>query len=435
MNSSLRLLLEDFLGLMKEEGELDVFLPLLMSAMGHEVVYRPQKGSRQYGVDVLSVGADETGTKTLFLWLVKCGDIGRADWDSGPQSIYQSTNDVAVYLRSHIAPQHQALKKKLLIVTNGDFRANLVETIATFLEDWSRIRGVSAEMVNGSTLAAWVEQHLLNEYVLPSANRTLLRRMLANVSIPKLSARLGRSLIDELLSGIAQPAKSPIAENKQLLTGMRGIRTALTVLHIMAGSEGNVMSSYLVSQYAVLATWAGLHGKLINGEKAAVVEFYEVVAHLAMVAGVYHTRMEDFYLVQDGFAHKLPDHVLVSQRVFDELGWLGVQGCLMASFAGSAPVGTDKSEMEALAHVYANRIAALLSSHSCSALPVYDHHATHIHAALLSLVVCRQHQQAKTWLESLCARLHHATSIRKFLPMSASFEEALSIRHGYAEMA
>lgn len=435
MNSSLRLLLEDFLGLMKEEGELDVFLPLLMSAMGHEVVYRPQKGPRQYGVDVLSVGPDEAGTKTLFLWLVKCGDIGRADWDSGPQSIYQSTNDVAVYLRSHIAPQHQALKKKLLIVTNGDFRANLVETIAAFLEDWSRLRGVPAEMVNGSTLAAWTEQHLLNEYVLPSANRALLRRMLANVSIPELSAKLGRSLIDELLKGIAQPAKSQRAEAKQFLTGMRGIRTALTVLHIIAGSEGNFLSSYLVSQYTVLAAWAGLHGKLINGERAAVVEFHEVLAHLAIVAEAYHQRMEGFYLVQDGFAHKLPDHVLVSQHVFDELGRLGVQGCLMANMAGSATADTGKPEMEALAHGYANRIAALLSSHSCSALPVYDHHSAHIHAALLSLVVCRQHEEAKAWLESLCARLHHATGIRKFLPMSGSFEEALSIRHGYAEMA
>lgn len=435
MNSSLRLLLEDFLGLMKEEGELDVFLPLLMSAMGHEVVYRPQKGPRQYGVDVLSVGLDQTGAKTLFLWLVKCGDIGRADWDSGPQSIYQSTNDVAVYLRSHIAPQHQALKKKLLIVTNGDFRANLIETIAAFLEDWSRIRGVPAEMVNGSTLAAWVEEHLLSEYVLPSANRALLRRMLANVSIPELSARLGRSLIDELLKGIAQPAKSRRAETKQFLTGMRGIRTALTVLHIMAGSEANFLSSYLVSQYAVLATWAAFHRKLVGGEKEAVTEFYEVLAHLAMVAEVYHQRMEDFYIVQDGFAHKLPDQILVSQHVFDELGWLGVQGCLLANMAGTVAMCAGKLEMEARAHGYADRIAALLSSHSCSALPVYDHHATHIHVALLSLVVCRRHEDAKEWLESLCARLHHATGIRKFLPMSASFDEALSVRHGYAEMA
>ena len=110
MTDSLRLLLEDFLGLMREEGELDVYLPLLMSAMGHEVVYRAQKGPRQYGVDICSVGRDEDGVRKLFLWLVKCGDIGRQDWNSGPQSVRQSIDDVGdVYLHSHVAPQHAGL--------------------------------------------------------------------------------------------------------------------------------------------------------------------------------------------------------------------------------------------------------------------------------------------------------------------------------------
>jgi len=110
MTDSLRLLLEDFLGLMREEGELDAFLPLLMSSMGHEVVYRPQKGPRQYGVDIVSVGKDEDDVEKLFLWLVKCGDIGRADWNSGPQAIRQSIDDVGdVYLTSHVAPEHKAL--------------------------------------------------------------------------------------------------------------------------------------------------------------------------------------------------------------------------------------------------------------------------------------------------------------------------------------
>ena len=61
---AIRLMLEDYLGLMKEEGELDVFLPLLLGAMGHEIIYRPQKGVRQYGVDLTSVGPDDAGRKT-----------------------------------------------------------------------------------------------------------------------------------------------------------------------------------------------------------------------------------------------------------------------------------------------------------------------------------------------------------------------------------
>lgn len=142
MTPSLRLLLEDFLGLMREEGELDVFLPLLLSAMGHELVYRAQKGPRQYGVDISSVGKDEDGKKKLFLWLVKRGNIGRRDWDSGEQSIRQSMEDVGdTYLTSHIAPQHSKLPRKLVVLTNGDFNAALNLTMSSYLKAWSKVCG------------------------------------------------------------------------------------------------------------------------------------------------------------------------------------------------------------------------------------------------------------------------------------------------------
>ncbi|RWA52602.1 hypothetical protein AU476_16905 [Cupriavidus sp. UYMSc13B] len=207
MTDSLRLLLEDFLGLMKEEGELDAFLPLLMSAMGHQMVYRPQKGTRQYGVDIVSVGKDVDGVEKLFLWVVKRGDIGRTDWNTGPQAIRQSIDDVEdVYLKSHVAPEHKPLRKKLLIVTNGDFNASLNETLALYLTTWSRKTRVQTEQVNGSKLAAWTERWLLDEYVLPSANRALLRRMLANANTPDLCVQVGQALIDSMLDIALEPA-------------------------------------------------------------------------------------------------------------------------------------------------------------------------------------------------------------------------------------
>lgn len=201
MSSSLRLLLEDFLGLMREEGELDLFLPLLLSAMGHEVVYRAQKGTRQYGVDISTVGKDDDGRKKLFLWLVKCGDIGRAAWSSGEQAIRQSMDEVGdVYLHSHIEPQHAALPKKLVVVTNGDFNAALALTMSTYFRTWERRYDAEVSKVNGSSLADWTEQHLLDENVLPAANRMLLRRMLANVALPEMSIAAGRQLFRELIS-------------------------------------------------------------------------------------------------------------------------------------------------------------------------------------------------------------------------------------------
>lgn len=432
MTASLRLLLEDFLGLMREEGELDAFLPLLMSAMGHEVVYRAQKGTRQYGVDLTSIGPDSDGETKLFLWLVKCGDINRADWDSGPQSIRQSINDVGdVYLRSHLAPQHKVLKKKLLIVTNGDFNASLNETIAAFLEGWCETKEIQAEQVNGSALASWTEQFLLDEYILPSSNRALLRRMLANAASPDLCISVGRSLIDEMVKVAIAPAKTAGARTKRLLTGLRGIRTALSVLQIWAQEEQNLLAPYRLAEYAVLAVWAGLHQDLLNGDLTVTRELSALLAQLMSIADVYHRRIEPYYAVQDAFAHALPDSLLVSKTVFDELGRLGQQGC----FCALHNAHTGSTLTAEMAQQHADRAEALLRSHSCSALPSYDHHSTSVHAALLLLVVTDRLETARGWVHNLCQRLFYAAGTRKFMPMAAPFEDAILIRHGYEEMS
>lgn len=432
MSDSLRLLLEDFLGLMREDGELDVFLPMLMAAMGHEVVYRPQKGSRQYGVDIASVGVDESGETRLHLWLVKCGDIGRTDWNSGPQSIRQSIDDIRdVYLRSHVAPEHKSLKRKLLVVTNGDFLANLNETIAGYLEQWCRRTRTTAEQVNGSKLAAWTERHLLDEYVLPPSNRTLLRRMLANVSNPELCVLVGRELIDEVLGVALEQAKSVAATAKRRIAALRGVRTALRVLLAWATAEDNLRAAYDLHQYAVLAAWARLHGQFQLGDEKLAQEYSSLVLELSAVAEAYHQRMDAYYVVQDAFANALPDHLLVSATVFDELGRLGQQGCFWA-FYGVVSGGTA---FDLAVHRYVHRVKMLLRSHSCSALPAYDYHATNVHVALLLLMAAGEREVAEEWLRSLCQRLSAAASARRYLPMTALFEDALAVRHGREEAA
>ena len=358
MSSSLRLLLEDFLSLMREEGELDVYLPLLLSAMGHEIVYRAQKGTRQYGVDISSVGKDEDGKKKLFLWLVKCGDIGRRDWNSGDQSIRPSIDDVGdTYLASHVAPQHAKLTKKLVVLTNGDFNAAINLTIAQYLTMWTVRLGVEAATVNGSTLAAWTERYLLDEHVLPEKNRALLRRMLANVGTPELSIAVGQALIQDLVSAAKNPARSASAKRKQQLGALRGIRTALSVLQIWAQNERNLLAPYRLAEFAVLCVWAGMHGEVLAGNRDVAHEFAELLFQMAAIAETYHERVQPYYVTQDAFAHVLPDSLIVTDTVFSELGRLGLQGCIWACHA----VQGAGLMAEGLASVYVNRVLALLS--------------------------------------------------------------------------
>lgn len=431
MSSSLRLLLEDFLGLMREEGELDLFLPLLLSAMGHEIVYRAQKGTRQYGVDVSTVGKDSDGRKKLFLWLVKCGDIGRTAWNSGEQAIRPSMDEVGdVYLTSHVEPQYAGLPKKLVVVTNGDFNASLAQTMAAKFTDWSRRHRAEVVKVNGSTLAQWTEHFLLDENVLPESDRMLLRRMLANVTLPEMSIAAGRQLFADLLKRGKQPAATKAARKKRLLNSIRGVRTALSVLHVWAQKEDNLVASYRLAEFALLAVWADLHELMDEQALGLARELGELLAHLLIVGEAYHAKMQPFYVTQDAFAHALPDELLVTDTAFSELGRLSLQGLIWAFQAAAG----ELRFAEGVAAVYVNRVRALLQSHTCTRSPAFDHHAIDIHAAMLLLVVFDRRDDAKAWLAELAGRLAVVAG-GKHWPMAATFEDLLWIRHNLAELS
>jgi hypothetical protein len=141
--------------------------------------------------------------------------------------------------------------------------------------------------------------------------------------------------------------------------------------------------------------------------------------------------MDDYYVVQDAFANALPDSLLVSRTVFDELGKLAQQGCFFAFQAAFF----ESPDLESCALNYVRRVKSLLESHSCSALPAFDHHSVNIHVALLLLIVAGERKAAEQWLMKLCQRLCYATAARKFLPLSATFEDALAVREGEMPMA
>jgi hypothetical protein len=426
MTSSLRLLLEDFLGLMKEEGELDLFLPLLLSAMGHAVIHRAQKGTRQYGVDISTVGVDVDGREKLFLWLVKRGEIGRHEWDSGPQTVRQSINDVGdIYIRTHIAPERANLPRKLVVLTNGDFNAAIALSMAQFLETWSSATGVESESVNGSKLASWVEKYLLDEYVLPLSERTLLRRMLANVGTPDLAVTVGRSLVDAMLVSATAPAATVGSARKALLGGLRGIRTAVSVLYRWAQEEQNLIAPYRLAEYAVLAVWRHFHLQVQRTERDVSTEFSELLFLLAEIGNAYHRKLEPFYMTQNGFAHQAVDSLVLAEIVFHEVGRLGFQGLFWALMA----VRNNDEAASSVVDLYVTRLATLLESHSCCASPALDEQSIDVHCGLLLLLAANRREEAAGWLRELCGRMKHIVHRKKYWPLRAAFENALEVRH------
>lgn len=134
----MKLIIREYLSLLKESKELDKLLPDLLLMMGIEPFSLPQGGVRQFGVDLAAVGRLGCEENTLLLFTIKQGELGRQDWDTNEQSIRQSLNEIKdVYLRNHLSPEHLTLKKKIILCTenNKNNRTGMIrkETVCTCL--------------------------------------------------------------------------------------------------------------------------------------------------------------------------------------------------------------------------------------------------------------------------------------------------------------
>ena len=66
----MKLIVREYLGSLRERGELDVILPDLLSQLGLNVFSRPARGTRQDGVDVAAVGKFDNDESRVFLFAI-----------------------------------------------------------------------------------------------------------------------------------------------------------------------------------------------------------------------------------------------------------------------------------------------------------------------------------------------------------------------------
>ncbi len=65
----MRLVIREYLSMLKESGELDALLPDLLLSMGITPLSKAQVGVRQHGVDVAGVGPDPEDENIVKLFL------------------------------------------------------------------------------------------------------------------------------------------------------------------------------------------------------------------------------------------------------------------------------------------------------------------------------------------------------------------------------
>ena len=245
----MKLILRQYLEGIKERGELDSILPALLSELGFEVLSRPVRGTRQYGVDVAAIGLDEEDKehRKLFLFTIKPGNLDRAGWNNSPQAVRPSLDEILdKYITSEIAEHHRHLDIVVCLCVGGEINENVRGNWTGYVNR-NHKDNISFREWNGDKLAGLLLSGILKEELLEPHLRTHFQKSIAMLDHPDVSykffVKLTRGLLEENV------------DERNQLTRLRQVYICLWVLYVWAREADNLEAPLRASEYAALQVW------------------------------------------------------------------------------------------------------------------------------------------------------------------------------------
>ncbi|MEI8572892.1 hypothetical protein U737_00135 [Methylomonas sp. LW13] len=415
----MKLVISEYLRTLKERDELDRLLPDLLLEMGYVPVARPQTGNRQYGVDIAARGKNaDTGIDELLLLVVKQGDISRSEWDSGNQAVRQSINEIFdVYLRSHLEPQDKDRTIRIVVVTSGELKQNVLASWSGFVsenQDKAKI-----EFWGADAIAALIEKHLLDENVFHDEDRRDLRRALAlsgdseydrqdlhRLFLRALDLKDNGELLDKPKTG------------KSFLKALRIVNlSAQAFAHWTLRDDGDTRQGLFAVERALLWSWHRIQLADEKSRKDAIAgAFGAMWWGYYRFAAQYFARIQPYCFLENSLTRFASNGVESSLIAFEQIGILAS----IALFLGFHPFATEeeKNSWSSYAGVVIDALEELLKNNGVSGSPCLDRHSQDITLALFALLGMGRREVANEWLRKLFRNVDFAYKTKKFVPIA-----------------
>jgi len=382
----MKLILKEYLASLKERGDLDkALLPNLLSAMGLQVLKTPMIGTRQDGVDIAAVGKLSGDDKTyLYLLCVKAGDVGRNDWDAGPQSVRPELQEILdVYIGAKISKEHQDLPIKICLCMGGELKETVEGNWAGFTQK-NAAANVHFELWNGDRLAGFMEKSLLARELLDESARRHFQKTLAMVNEPEACYEYTRSF----LNGVLPPE---IPKDKDRLLRLRQAYICLHAICAWAIEAKSLDAIYRISELGLLFCWDAMRDQPIKKKptkhQAALAEILDQYIRLYLI-------MSELYFEKVLYPHAETLHALtvsVKSReavdgnlaMFELLGRMAARGIWTDLFGKALAEGNPEfsKSLNEQTEKMLDMLVALINSNPTLGSPFKDDHM--IEAALV----------------------------------------------------
>ncbi|MHC0443090.1 hypothetical protein [Flavobacterium sp. 3-210] len=423
----MKFVLKEYLELLKEDGELDSLLTDLLFSMNILPVSKPQRG-RQFGVDISAVGVDSDGIKKVFLFAVKQGNITRNVWDSNPNSIRQTLNEILdVYIPKILLKSQRTLPKKIIVATNGVLEQTVQFNWNSFIDENSQSDKIEFDFWGIDKIATYTDEHLLAEQLFPHEFKILLRKTLAFIDLADYDCNHYYSLLEKLF-------ESKTDKKKEVLKVLRIVRVCFSVIFKWSKDAKNLKQAVIASERTILLTWNWMRKNDLLKKDYALDEFYNIHTVKINIGREYFIKVREHLYVKHSLFVFSRNQLEYSLTVWEQIGLLSsialteIAECQIQTLIKN----TDYANV-CISNVneYVKGLKCLIANNPPSKYPEYDEHLIEISLALILLYKANEFEFAKNWIASLIIGLNDCFRLKSFIPLfRTDYEELAEIHLG-----
>lgn len=421
----MKLIIKEYLSLLKESKELDSLIPELLLAMGHEVISRAKIGVRQYGVDVASVGIDEDGIKKVFLFTIKEGHLGRNDWNGGSsQAVKPSLDEILDdYIPTHLEEDYSKLVKKVVVATSGDLQQNVQLNWSNYTKKHSKENEIEFDFWGGDKLSLFVEKFIFNEHIIPQNLRSKFRKALALIGDTDYDLRDYYQFLDEILFKNELEKES----DKKILKALRLVYLSLNIVVYWSQSENNLKHGLLATERTLLNIYEFLYKNKFMKKQNFKEILDKVYEKNFQTIENYCKKIYPLIEVENGLSFRGHDFLQESLILFEQLGILALYGNLYYLSAY-----TNEKDFDDIKYQEINaHLKVMIRNHKGLYNPVYDEHIIDISLALYFLELWDEIEFIDEWIYNLISHIEFAYYQGNYFPIDTnSFEDLVECNLG-----
>jgi hypothetical protein len=423
----MKLILRDYLLSLKEDGELDAFITRLIRELDLIPITTPQRG-RQYGVDIAAVGPDfedPQQKQTLFLFVVKQGNITRANWDAAETGVRPTLNDILdTYLVTHMPVDYKDYPVKIILTTNGEIKSNAYTSWVNFTNQNTK-NGITFQFWGTDKLADLSEKVQFSESLFPESVYALMRKTLVLLDANEYDYHHFYQLVNEILS-------HKITGKNENLKKIRLINTCYAIITNWSVNENNTKPAVIIGERVTLLLWEWLiKSSSIHEEPDIMLEYIHLVNQKVSIDKIYFERVKDSFLVENGLAyvHSM-DHTLYALTCYEQIGIIasiGFTRLWRADLFSNNTAVIEQAQYDFYeAQIIAQYLAHLIHNNSGSLYPKFDEHCIEINLALMFLWTMERYEDAKHWLTQLIHYVYYNFRFKGFVPLFVTDYEELA---------